>query len=69
MNSMVREMKLSKKRQKSQKIMWQEFLKCNEILCGDVCKVIKIIFSIPANTGSNVHITSWSLYVSGDETE
>ena len=30
--------------------MWQVFLKCNEMSCWDVCKLLRIMFSVPANT-------------------
>ena len=48
---MAREMKLNKKIQESQKVMWQQFLKYSEMLCGGVCKLIRTMFSIPSNTG------------------
>ena len=50
MNVMSKEMKLLKKSQTSQKVMWQEFRKYNEMLHGDVFKLKSIIFSILPNT-------------------
>ena len=31
--------------------LWKEFLHNNEFSCGDVCSFVRILFSIPANTG------------------
>ena len=31
--------------------LWKDFLLNNECSCGNVCSLVRIMFSIPANTG------------------
>ena len=44
-------MTVAARNEKSKQVVWKNFLKTNEISCGDMCKLIRIMFNIPANTG------------------
>ena len=58
MNTMAQQLKVATRNEKSQKVMWQNFLKTNEMPCGDMCKLISLMVSIPANTGWIKHAYS-----------
>ena len=50
MHMTARQFKVAARNGKSQ-VMWHNFLKTNEMSCGDMFKLIKIMSSIPANIG------------------